>query len=279
MDTIGKYQEMPFPKTRELIIDVVEQGLLKHHVKVLLELDVTLARECLRFYKAKRGVSLSFTGWMAKCIAQAVSENPQVHALRHGHASMILFEDVDILITVQKTISGEEIPLPFIVRKANEKSVEQINSEIRSAQAQPVSKGAIMLGPNPWFARLYLWMPKFFRKTFGRLITHDPFYMKKNTGTVGISAVGMMGNFKGWAIPISPQPLYFALGGIVRKPGVIDEKIEIREYLYLSFVFDHDVVDGVPIAHFIDYMTLLVETGYGLSTPTYTMVELESVHT
>jgi pyruvate/2-oxoglutarate dehydrogenase complex dihydrolipoamide acyltransferase (E2) component len=268
MDTIGGYQETPFSQTRELVIDVVEQGLLKHHVKVLLELDVTLAREYLRVHKENQEVSLSFTGWMAKCIAQAVSENPQVHALRHGHTSMILFEDVDILITVQKTVNGEEIPLPFVVRKANEKSVEQINSEIRSAQSQPVAKGAIMLGSNPWFARLYLWIPKFLRSALGRLITHDPFYIKKYTGTVGISAVGMMGNFKGWVIPISPQPLYFALGGIVRKPGVIDEKIGIREYLYLSFVFDHDVVDGAPIAHFIACLTLLVETGYGLSAPT-----------
>lgn len=267
MDTIGKYQETPFPKTRELIIDVVEQGLEKHHVKVLLELDVTLAREYLRVYKGKQGVSLSFTGWMAKCIAQAVRENPQVHALRHGHASMILFEEVDVLITVQKTVNGEEIPVPFVVRKVNEKSVEQINSEIRSAQSQLVAKGAIMLGSNPWFARLYLSIPKFLRSALGLLITHDPFYIKKNTGTVGISAVGMMGNFKGWVIPISPQPLYFALGGIVRKPGVIDEKIEIRDYLYLSFVFDHDVVDGAPIAHFVDCLTVLVETGYGLSTP------------
>ena len=234
---------------------------------MLLELDVTLAREYLRVYKTKQGVSLSFTGWMAKCIAQAVSKNPQVHALRHGHASMILFEDVDILITVQKTVNGEEIPLPLVVRKANEKSVEQINSEIRSAQSQPVAKGAIMLGPNPWFARSYLWIPKFLRSVLGCLMTHDPFYIKKNIGTVGISAVGMMGNMKGWVIPISPQPLYFSLGGIVKKPGVIDEKIEIRDYLYLSFVFDHDVVDGAPIAHFIDYLTVLVETGFGFSKP------------
>ncbi|QRN84225.1 2-oxo acid dehydrogenase subunit E2 [Chloroflexota bacterium] len=268
MDTIGKYQKVPFSKIRELVIDVVEQGLLKHHVKVLLELDVTLAREYLRVYKEKQGVSLSFTGWMAKCIAQAVSENPQVHALRHGHTSMILFKDVDILITVQKTINGEEIPLPFVVRKANEKSVEQINSEIRSAQSQSVAKGAIMLGSNPWFARSYLWIPKFLRSALGRLITHDPFYIKKKTGTVGISAVGMMGNFNGWVIPISPQPLYFSLGGIVRKPGVIDEKILIREYLYLSFVFDHDVVDGAPITHFATCLTSLVESGYGLFTST-----------
>jgi len=267
MDTIGRYQETPFSKTREIIIDVVEQGLLKHHVKVLLELDVTLAREYLRDFKEKQGMSLSFTGWMAKCIAQAVNENPQVHALRHSHTSMILFEDVDILITVQKTVNGEEIPLPFVVRKVNEKSVVQINSELRFAQSQPVPKGAIMIGPNPWFARLYLWIPKFLRSPLGRQITHDPFYIKKYTGTVGISAVGMMGNFKGWVIPISPQPLYFTLGGIVRKPGVIDGNIEIREYLYLSFVFDHDVVDGTPITQFVTHLTKLVETGYGLSSP------------
>lgn len=46
-------------------------------------------------------------------------------------------------------------------------------------------------------------------------------------------------------MPIGPLPLHFALGGITKKPGVIGDNIEIREYLSVSFLFDHDIVDGV----------------------------------
>jgi pyruvate/2-oxoglutarate dehydrogenase complex dihydrolipoamide acyltransferase (E2) component len=264
MDTIGKYREASFSKSRELVIDVVEMGLSKHHVCVLLEMDVTRARQLLNIHKEETGQSLSFTGWMAKCIGQAVSENPLVHAIRHGKHSTVIFEDVDILITVQKEINGEEIPLPYVVRKVNEKSVEQISAEIRLAQSQQMESGTIMIGDKPWFTNLYFRLPKILRTAFGRLLARDPFFVKEYTGTVGISAVGMMGNFKGWAIPISPQPLYFALGGIVQKPGVVEKKIEIREVLNLSFVFDHDVVDGTPVARFVSRLTVLVENGFGL---------------
>lgn len=264
MDNIGKFQKTPFSSSRDLVIDVVEQGLQKHHVKVLLELDVTRARQLLARYKEQRGESLSFTGWIAKCIAEGVSKNPQVHALRQGRSSMITFEDVDILVTVQKTIKGDEIPIPYVIRKVNEKSIDQINAEIRFAQSEPVVDGEIMIGANPWFAKIYLKLPKVIRSAIGRRSTRDPFFIKQNTGTVGISAVGMMGSFKGWAIPISPQPLYFSLGGIVKKPGVVNDKIEIREFLNLAFVFDHDVVDGTPVARFVSDLTSFIESGFGL---------------
>jgi pyruvate/2-oxoglutarate dehydrogenase complex dihydrolipoamide acyltransferase (E2) component len=266
MDTIGKYREEFFSQSRQMVIDVVELGFSKHHVCAFLELDVTKARRLLSIHKDNKGQSLSFTGWMAKCIGQAVSEHPHVHAIRRGRHNSVIFEDVDILITIQKEINGEEIPLPYVVRKVNEKSIEQITSEIRSAQSQPTESGTIMIGDKPWFANFYLHLPKIIRTTFARLMARDPFFVKKYTGTIGISAVGMMGNFKGWAIPVSPQPLYFALGGIVEKPGVVEKQIAIREFLHLSFVFDHDVVDGTPIARFVSCLTSLVEGGFGLST-------------
>ena len=40
--------------------------------------------------------------------------------------------------------------------------------------------------------------------------------------------------------------LTVTVGGIAKKPGVVDEHIEIREYLDLTISIDHDVVDGAP---------------------------------
>jgi pyruvate/2-oxoglutarate dehydrogenase complex dihydrolipoamide acyltransferase (E2) component len=88
-----------------------------------------------------------------------------------------------------------------------------------------------------------------------------------------ITALGMMGHVGGWAIPIGPQPLCFAVGGITRKPGVSGESIAIREYLSLSLVFDHDVVDGAPVARFISRLRELVEGGFGLPEEVAVAVE------
>ncbi len=65
-------------------VDVCSIGVLKHHVKGLLELDVTGAREAVRYYRRKTGEGLSFTAWLVKCISRAISEFSDAHALREG---------------------------------------------------------------------------------------------------------------------------------------------------------------------------------------------------
>ncbi len=54
------------------------------------------------------------------------------------------------------------------------------------------------------------------------------------------------------------------LGGIAKKPGVVDDQITVREYLHLTISVDHDVVDGAPIARFGNELMTLIEQGYGL---------------
>lgn len=40
--------------------------------------------------------------------------------------------------------------------------------------------------------------------------------------------------------------LGIAVGGIVERPGIVDGRIEPREYLRVTVDFDHDLVDGFP---------------------------------
>lgn len=264
MDVIGKFEKVPFPKKRDLVIDVVALARTKHHVPILLELDVSRARDFIRQNTVKTGKQISFTGWISKCIAQAVSEQPRVHALRSGKRSLVLFNDVDIMIPVQKQTSEGEIPLPYILRKANHKTVYEISDEIRLAQAQDANSQDMVLGKNPWYANIYLRLPRFIRYALGRMLLRNPYGIKRNSGTIGISSIGMMGNFGGWAIPTGPLPLQFGIGSISKKPWVINDEIEIREVLNLAFVFDHDVVDGTPIARFIGRLTELIQNADGL---------------
>lgn len=246
------------------MIDVLDLGRLKHHIPGFIEFDVTKARKTLHIIKEMTGKSLSFTGWLTKCVAQSVSEHQQVHALRRGRRSMVIFTDVDVLVMVEKKIGEEILSRPLIIRKANEKSVRQIHDEIRSAQSQPIDANSLLVGSNPWFARFYPFLPKFIRMLIGKKIMADPFLMKKLVGTVEITAVGMMENFSGCMVPVSPQPLLFAIGGTTCKPVLVEDRIENREYLHVSYAFDHDVVDGAPVARFIARLAELIEIGFGL---------------
>lgn len=264
MTPTNEFTQIPFPKNRKLVIDVLELGRLKHHIPGFIEFDVTAARVYLHELKAKTGNSLSFTAWLAKCVAQAVSEHKQVHALRRGQRSMIIFNDVDVLVMVEKKIGIDILSRPLIIRKVNEKSVRQIHDEIRTAQSQPIDADSLLVGDSPWFARFYPVLPKFIRILLGRKIMSDPFLLKKMVGTVEITSVGMTEKFSGCMIPVSPQPLLFAIGGITRKPVLIQDKVENREFLQVSYAFDHDVIDGAPVARFIAHLAELVESGYAL---------------
>lgn len=272
MDSMDTYEQREFPSFRTATLDTLDLGKKKHHIPILLELDVTVARDWIQSLKAKTGEGLSFTAWVVKCIGQAVSEHKHIHAMRKGARSLILFDDVDIAIVVERAVrsaSSETLPMPCVIRKTNEKSIREIHAEIRAAQAQPLEDGEVQLGTSrsAWQTRLFSVMPRFMRDLLvWRRLTNDPFFAKKNMGTVVVTSIGASGKGSGnsWGIPTGLHPLAIALGGIARKPGVVGDKIEIREYLGMTVLFDHDVTDGAPVARFIQRLKELVETGYGL---------------
>jgi pyruvate/2-oxoglutarate dehydrogenase complex dihydrolipoamide acyltransferase (E2) component len=84
-------------------------------------------------------------------------------------------------------------------------------------------------------------------------------------GTVAITSVGLFGGgHSGWGLTPTPQPLGLVVGGIAWKPAVVDGRLEPREILHLTVMFDHDVVDGSPAARFTRRLVELVEAGCGL---------------
>jgi pyruvate/2-oxoglutarate dehydrogenase complex dihydrolipoamide acyltransferase (E2) component len=275
MDDIGTYKEREFPEFRIPTLDTLELGIKKHHIPFLLEVDVTEAREYMRELKSRTGEALSFTGWVMKCIGQAVSEHKHIQAMRKGRKSLILFDDVDISVVVERSVArsdnpSETLPMPYVVRKANEKTVKEIHDEIRAAQEESLGAGEVQLGArrNARLTRAFNLMPRFVRNLLvWRRLTKDPFFAKKTMGTVVVTSVGSIGKDSGyvWTIPIGIHPVVFALGNIARKPGIVGEEIKIREYLSMTVLFDHDVTDGAPVARFIQRLKELLEKGYGLN--------------
>jgi pyruvate/2-oxoglutarate dehydrogenase complex dihydrolipoamide acyltransferase (E2) component len=88
--------------------------------------------------------------------------------------------------------------------------------------------------------------------------------MKKYSGTVSLTAVGMFGDSGGWGIGLPSHTLGITIGGIATKPGIHENRIEPREYLQVTLDFDHDIVDGAPAARFAQRYQELVESGDAL---------------
>ena len=263
---IGEYEVIDFPKERKMVIDIMEQGVKKHYVKALVEFDVTNGRELIKEYKLKNGVSLSFTGWMLKCIGQAASEYKDVHMLKKSKKKLYRFDDVDISIVVEKTNEEKKVPLPVIIRKTNEKTVMEITQEIRDAQTEGVDEDTLLgLKKEEKLKRVFTKLPKFIRKYVYWRFGKNPLLLKDFGGTINLTSVGMFGDIRGWGIPIGVSPLMFALGSFTKKPGIIEDSIEIREFLHTTVLFDHDIVDGAPAARFLTRLKELIESGFGLN--------------
>ena len=66
----------------------------------MIETDVTRAREFIRKHKEATGETLSFAGWIVKCVAHAVEEHKDIQGMRKGKRKLVAFDDVDVLIVV-----------------------------------------------------------------------------------------------------------------------------------------------------------------------------------
>jgi pyruvate/2-oxoglutarate dehydrogenase complex dihydrolipoamide acyltransferase (E2) component len=70
-------------------------------------------------------------------------------------------------------------------------------------------------------------------------------------GTVQVTAIGMFAAGGGFAIaPPTLASLLVVVGGLSRRPRVVDDQIAVRDVLDLTVSIDHDVVDGAPATRF-----------------------------
>ncbi len=252
------YQILPFPPAREIVIDSGRWGTRRHVSHGLLELDVTRAREIIREHKAQTGETLSFTGWIVACFAHAIGANPTVQAYRDWRNRLIVFDDVDVVTTIET--EADHVALPHVIRAANHKTFREINDEIRAVQKRPASSaqkgGIIDLAPR---------LPAFVRDLFYWTMLRNPPSWKKFGGTAIVTSVGMFGRGGGWGVSFLPfHTLGLLVGGISTKPGVANGEIAIREYLCLTVSIDHDIVDGAPAARLGRQLSELIEGAYGL---------------
>jgi pyruvate/2-oxoglutarate dehydrogenase complex dihydrolipoamide acyltransferase (E2) component len=254
-------REVPWPRIRELVTDVLTTGHRAHLAHALAEVDISRALTGIEKYKERLPDGVSFTAFIVYCLGHAVGEHPMLHAYRKGRKKLVIFDDVDVSALLEKRKpDGALVPVPYIVRGANRKSLAEINHELRQAVRSDMyddqavrRRRQIMRLPRAARALLWWWMMR------------DPARLKQQWGTVGVSNVGpFMLPRPFWGMATSFLTCTLTIGGRYERVRWIDGRPEPRVTQSVTVTIDHDVVDGAPAARFGQTLIRLLEDGTGL---------------
>ncbi|MHA1397513.1 MAG: 2-oxo acid dehydrogenase subunit E2 [Candidatus Heimdallarchaeaceae archaeon] len=266
MEKKKDYQIKKFSTTRKILADYNDVAATFPRVQGLIEMDVTIAIQKIKEIEEEEEYKISFTGWVAKCVAKAVSENKRLNSYRKGRSKIIVFDKIDISVMVEVvTKKGKYVPFNHVLRDVESKSIKDISDEIRRVQKEKIDELEQLTRGSTGFSSLYLLIPRFIRKLIIKKLLKNPFYLRKIIGTVGITSFGKnVKNLSGWAIPFADKTLNIAIGGMKKKAVVEDGKLVNKQLACLTFLFDHNLVDGAPAARFISRLAELMKEAYAL---------------
>ena len=249
--------QIPFPKSRNVVLDILAEGRRKNTVHLLFEVDATALRAQIAKNVAQSGAPVSITSYAARILACNVAANPRMHAYRHKSRKLIMFADVDLSIMIEREVEGALLPLPYIVRGANQKDFIVIDKELKHAKAVPLyGEGPLSALESQFFS-----LPRVLRKLVWYLARRDAHLFRELAGTVGVTSIGMHAPGRVFALPITPMTLTLTIGAISSLPTVVDGVIVERESLQLTISADHDIIDGAPLLRFVATLKESLERG------------------
>jgi pyruvate/2-oxoglutarate dehydrogenase complex dihydrolipoamide acyltransferase (E2) component len=254
-----RYQEIV--RSRIATFDIFDAGLKKHHINALLEFDVTESRRKLRELR-KKGTAVSFNAWLIRVIGSVLEKHPEAAAYVYNKKKLIIFNDINVSLLVEKKIGSTKVPMPVVIEKVNRKSALEISAEIDAAKKQELKPDDIVLKRRPaTIQQLYYHLPGLIRRLIWRMLLKSPKTAFRTMGNVSVTSIGMMGRINGWFIHKSVHPVSFGVGSILLKPVITGGTISQREILNMTILVDHDVIDGAPMVRLLDDLTGHIESG------------------
>jgi len=92
--------------------------------------------------------------------------------------------------------------------------------------------------------------------------------VRQRVGTVAVTSVGMFAGGGGFGLtPMTLMTLEVVVGGMAKRPRVVDGRIEVRDVLDLTIAIDHNIVDGAPATRFCAGLRQIIESAAVLSKP------------
>jgi len=238
----------PYPRLRNFVLDVLAEGRRKHTAHVLIEADVGGVAEQLAELRLHGAEPVSMTSYIAKSFACAVADDKRMQAYRLGRSRLVVFDDVDLALMVEREWEGEPLPVFYILRQAQRKTVFDIQRELRLARETPLGT----LGPMSALEMQFFLLPTVLRKALWFFIRRNPYWFKDLAGTVGVTSMGMYTSGAAVGVPITPMTLTLTIGTIEKKLVFRDGQAIESDVVHLNLSIDHDVIDGAPLMRFAE---------------------------
>ena len=221
---------------RAIAQHMVQSKAVSPHVTTLFEVDMTATvrhREAHKEAFAARGLHLTYTAYFAMSTAAALAAHPRVNS-RFREDGIVQSRRVHLGIAVALD-DGLIVP---VLRDADEKNLQGVARALNDLTNQARS-GTLMVDAT-------------------------------RGGTFTMTNHGTSGSLLGTPIINQPQAGILGIGAIVKRPVVrsaaasllpsADDAIVIRPMCYLSFTFDHRVLDGAEADRFVAHIKEQLET-------------------
>ena len=201
------------------------------HVQTVFEIDFTNVDKLRRKHKdayAERGVKLTFMPFIVQAVIAGLREFPILNASM-DETNVIYHRDVNIGIAVALDW-GLIVP---VLKRADEMNILGMSRAINDLGDRARSK---KLAPDD-----------------------------VQGGTFTITNPGVFGGLFGLPIINQPQVAILGVGGIKKRPVVIETKegdfIAVRSMCYFSLSFDHRLIDGAVADQFMARVKQILEAG------------------
>ena len=216
---VGVTETVPMTPMRKAIAEhMVSSRRTSAHVSTVFEVDmgaVLAARDKYKErFEQREGVRLTVTPFIAKGLVNAVREFPICNASVSGD-NIVYKRPINLGVAVALE-SGLIVP---VVKDAHLKSLTGLALAIADLAERARTR---RLRPD-----------------------------EVVNGTITITNPGVYGALFGTPIINQPQVAILGVGGIEKRPVVINDAIAIRSMVYLSLSFDHRIIDGAVADQFM----------------------------
>jgi pyruvate dehydrogenase E2 component (dihydrolipoamide acetyltransferase) len=206
------------PMRKAIASHMVFSRKVSAHVNTVFEVDVSSIVRLREDHKAefqkRDGIPLTYTPFFAKALIDTVRDFPIVNA-SVSEDSIIYKKPINLGIAVAMD-SGLIVP---VIRDAHLKNFSGIALAIHDLAERARTK---------------------------RLKADEV-----QNGTITLTNPGIYGPLFETPIINQPQVAILSIGGIAKRPVVINDAIAIRSIVYLSFAFDHRIIDGAIADQFM----------------------------
>lgn len=197
-------------------------------INALFEMDLTDIRKAIK-EKQYNGENISTSAWIVKLFTSAISDQ-----VLHQYPKDITYD-----MWLEKRIDRNFFAVPLTVSNANNKSIEELSTQIGIAKGTITRERRLLSLKNQksWLNDL-IRLPYFLRKKAWRFFLKNPRKAFKKVGNSAFSYISTTGMYKETKGIIENQHIQLAIGTMFQKHRFIDYERQMRDIIPVSIQID-----------------------------------------